>query len=70
MIDVDIYTTSNTIRECMLENGHIVEYDIMSRDRYNVNEKFYRFIGRGVIYKINGLPANDTNKKFFWVKKE
>ena len=57
-------------REALLDNGQIVEYDIMSRDKYAVLDPNYRYLGTGTIYAINGAVVSDKGRKHFWVRKE
>jgi hypothetical protein len=57
-------------RLALLDTGRIVEYTVCSRDIIGIKDSNYRFVGRGTIFKINGLAANDTSPKFFWIKKE
>lgn len=63
-------TETKIERLALLDNGSIVEYTVYSRDIMGINDSNYRFLGRGTIFKINGLAANDTLPKFFWIKEK
>lgn len=65
----DPNATVQAKREALLESGAIVEYDVMSTDKYAFNELFYRYLGCGTIYKINGRAGNDRGRKHFWCKR-
>jgi hypothetical protein len=57
-------------KEVLLEDGRIVAYDVCSRDKQAFSGLFYRLLGKGTIYAINGVRQPDSTPKWFWVKKE
>ena len=56
---------------CQLEDGSIVPYDgaafYEASDFYAADK--WDFIGRGVIYSINGVLQNSTDLCWFYVRK-
>jgi hypothetical protein len=62
--------STEIVREALLEDGRIVEYDVCSRDKQAFSGLKYRILGKGTTYSINGVRQTDNNPKWFWVKKE
>lgn len=62
-------TAIETVREALLDNGRIVEYDICSRDIRTVNDPKCRYLGIGTVYSINGVRQEHGARMHFWAKK-
>ena len=63
--------SKDNVCEALLEDGQMVKYDGCSSE-YSID--FYRaeygwtFIGKGVIYSINGVHQSSKETKYFFVK--
>jgi hypothetical protein len=54
--------------KALLDNGQIVEYDLC-HDKpvsYYVNPDKYEFLGKGIIYEVNGYKQTGSEKYLFW----
>ena len=60
--------TKTSITIAKLDDGRKVRYDNCSKSKDSVNTDNFVFIGRGVIYKVNGVIQNSTKKMFFYEK--
>ena len=60
-------------RECKLEDGKIVDYDLyMSDDEHlTPNYEMFEYLGRGKIYTINGqLQKGNITGRFYRQRKQ
>ena len=63
--------SKDNVCEALLEDGRIVSYNGCSNE-YNIDfygaEYGWTFIGKGVIYSINGVRQSLEETKYFFVK--
>ena len=61
----------NNVCVALLEDGQMVKYDGCSSE-YNIDfykpEMGWKFIGKGVIYSVNGVRQAMEETKYFFVK--
>lgn len=61
--------TSNNIRLAKLNNGQIIEYDMMlnKEDQFEPNREVFEFLGHGEVYKINKIiqTTNPVQGRFY-----
>lgn len=55
---------------CLLENGETAHYDAAHSTGEQVyNPEHFKFIGKGVIYSIQGVLQNSDDMCWFYIRK-
>lgn len=52
-----------------LIDGHEVKYDLCHATKTISNLKGFKYIGRGIIYKVNDVRQAFTEQMYFWIYK-
>lgn len=58
---------NQNICKAKLTNGVVIVYDLCEKSRYSYNSvKNKKYIGKGIIYEINGVLQTFTEIMHFW----
>jgi len=68
-------TFRDQVRVCKLKNGELKQFDVCCTEaagqalRY-FNDTSLRFVGSGVYWTLNNVPANDSTFRYFFSRIE
>lgn len=57
---------NNSIKECKLDDGRILEYHLCNDSPFIDYPGKYRYLGHGVIFRVNGVLQESKIESYFW----